>query len=200
MRGIYRVSYLPLLLQHITPGEGELIRKALDNPNYFRYIFLSQLQLESEELEYSWVRFQESSNLVSQLLAQIDLSGNTLTWGWPKGRLQNFGEKELPFNCAQREFREEMETTLYPPLYISDNYVTEYIKTLTGRTIESRYWVYVVAEEMPITPPKNHLEVSARRWVARDECVKLINHDNLFYEVEKIVMHGLSSLSITSSC
>lgn len=188
MRGLYRLTYLPLLLSSITSKESSIIQDCINNgKDTFVYYFNDELELNPKELPYALTRFSESYNIISSLLRKINISDNKLKWTWPKGRLLITNQKETPFTCAKREFTEEVEIILPPPLFVSDTYVTETIRTVTGRIIESRYWIYVIPNEIPIFPPNNHPEVSNRMWVDTETCYELIEHNALFDKVSNIV-------------
>lgn len=190
MRGLYRVTHLPFLLSCITKNEGDIIEKCLrQGPDVFKTVYLNDLELAPEGLSYALIRMAESRNVAVNLLSKLDLVKNTLSWTWPKGRLaySTSSERETPFDCAKREFAEEVEIILPAPLFISDTHVSETIRTITGRNIESRYWIYVVPNEIPILPPQSHPEVADRMWVNTDKCRELMNRDDLFTRVIEMV-------------
>ena len=188
MRGIYRVTHLPFLISCITAEEANIIKRCIDGgPSIFTEIFLGELDLFEGGLKYALIRMSDSRNTISNLLSKIDLSENKLKWTWPKGRLQVSSGRETPFACAKREFSEEVELLLPPPSFISDTYVSEIVRTITCRTIESRYWIYVIPHEVPMSPPSDHPEVSDRQWVSTDTCLTLIEHDSLFSQVSELL-------------
>lgn len=188
MRGLYRLTHLPLLLACITSTEAHLIRECLRiGPERYRALFLNELGLDRDELQYALIRFAESRSIINSLVATLDFSKNTLKWSWPKGRLHVGSHRESPLECAQREFTEEVEITLPHPISISDTYIGENVNTTTGRNIESRYWIYVIEHEIPIQPNPSHPEVSNRMWVDSATCATLIGHDQLFRRVLDMV-------------
>jgi ADP-ribose pyrophosphatase YjhB (NUDIX family) len=188
IRGLYRLTHLPLLLSCITIQEADVIKRCITGgPSIFKQVFLTELDLEESGLKYALIRMAESRNFVSTLLSKLDLSQNQLKWTWPKGRLQVSSERETPFACAKREFIEEVELSLSSPLFISDSYLSESIRTITGRNIESRYWIYVIPNEISMIPPDSHPEVSNRQWVSTDTCIQLIQHDTLFRHVADMI-------------
>lgn len=188
IRGLYRLTHLPLLLSHITHNEAAIIDKCLHGgPNIFQDVYLNQLNLGPEGLQYALIRMAESRNVVSKMMPKLDLTGNDLTWSWPKGRLHISSDRETPFDCAKREFIEEVEIKLPSPTFVSDTYISENIRTITGRNIESRYWIYIISNEIPMTQPKSHPEVANRLWVDSEMCQKLINHDTLFKQIFNII-------------
>jgi hypothetical protein len=192
IRGLYRITHLPLLLSAITPTEANIIRTLLyGDPKLFTNFYLNDLDLEASGLSYAITRMADSRIIVLNLLSKLDINNNKLKWTWPKGRLIynsiSTDERETPFSCAKREFTEEVEIELPPPIFVSDTYITENIFTVTGRNIESRYWIYVIPNEIPINPPYNHPEVSDRQWIDSELCSQLIHHDELFKEINNIV-------------
>ena len=188
MRGVYRLTYLSFLISCVTVGEADIIRNCIVNgPDDFKRIYLD-LGLCPDGLEYSLIRMAESIMIVRSLLDTIDLSKNTLVWNWPKGRLSLSHKKEQPFDCAKREFAEETEITLPSPLFISDSYVSEKIKTLMGRNIESRYWIYVIPEEIPMLPPEHNQEVSNRTWMDTETSLTMLKHTDLFVKIYNLIL------------
>lgn len=193
MRGFYRLTHLPLLLSHITINEAQCIQKCLkEGPKTFRQIYLEELGLCSDELKYALLRMAESRIIVINLLNKLDLTNNSLSWTWPKGRLNYLHnesnlERETPFNCAKREFSEEVEILLPPPLSISNTYISETIRTITGKNVESRYWIYIIPNEIPLSTPIDHEEVADRKWVSTEECKKLICRDDLFNQITQMM-------------
>lgn len=197
IRGLYRLTYLPLLLSCITAVEAQIIQRCLDGgPAVFKEIYSTELELSFDGLSYALIRMAESRNVVLNLLQKLDFSKNDLSWTWPKGRLHistdKFNVRETPFDCAKREFIEEVEIDLPPPLFISDTFVSENVKTITGRNIESRYWIYIIPHEIPLHPPKCHPEVANRQWVDTTTCQSLMTHDDLFKQIVTMVS-GLDS-------
>lgn len=193
MRGQYRLSQLPLLVKNITQGEAELLRKCIDGgTEVFSKIYLEEFELEKEGLEYGKLRMSDSIKHLSGLLLELDgeFCKNSLSWNWPKGRPQNYPEKELPFECAKREFFEEVEVQLPPSTYMSSSYINDPVNTITGKFLESRYWIYFVEDEFKITKPKNHHEIADRKWVSTRECKETICNPKLFEEVAKMVGEG----------
>lgn len=193
IRGLYRLTYLPFLLSHVTDVEADVIRKCLEGgPAIFEQVYLHELDLEEKGLAYALIRMAESRTITMNLLSKLDFSQNDLSWSWPKGRQSYSGfadttDRETPFACARREFIEEVEIKLPPPLFISDSYLSTNFHTLTGRTIESRFWIYVIPTEIPIPPIESHPEVSNRLWVDTETCAKLIPRNSIFKEVLSIV-------------
>lgn len=190
IRGFYRLTYLPLTLTCITSKEANIIQKCIkEGSNSFKKLFIDELNLPSNELSYALIRFNEAAKIVIKIFNNCDLYKNHLRWTWPKGRINIANDRETPFECALREFNEEVEITLPPHVYISNTYITENIKSISGRNIESRYWIYIIPHEILLTPPSpSHPEVANRLWVTTENCYKMIPHNILFKEVIDMVI------------
>lgn len=193
IRGLYRPTFLRFLLSRITPEEGFRLKKCLiDNILTFNQLFLNELLLDKNGLLYALVRMAESREIILKIIDTLDLSANKLDWCWPKGRPLISMIKESGFECAKREFCEEIEINLPPAIYISNETITEFHTTITGRKIESRYWIYVIANEipMPTLDDHNNSEVVNRAWVPIDVCYDLIpntiKYKHIFDEILKL--------------
>jgi hypothetical protein len=188
IKGYYRPTFTKFLLSKITPEESKTIKDCLTSTiDVFIDLYLNKLNLEKNGLLYAIVRMAESRNNILEMINNLDISNNTLPWTWPKGRIQHHVFKETDFECAIREFKEEVEIDLPPSILNSDKYIEENIVTLTGRKLESRFWIYVIPNELELHKPINNPEVCDRIWVDTETCVKLIpkamNHINLFKKV-----------------
>lgn len=172
MTGNYRPSLIPLLLPNMTTEEQEIIQ-SIRKPDDFDTIFHS-IGFE-ENLDYARLRFFEAKlPIISQ--------SQPLKWTWPKGRL-NIDENGLV--CAKREFEEEVEMVLPEAIYISPNYFTEVLHTLTCKVIETRCWFYVIPEELPLPPLNNHKEVNDRQWVPLQEALIKVNQPDLMPDLQQ---------------
>ena len=188
--GSYRLTNLPLILSLITQDESDIIRQCLiGGPDKFASIYM-ELQLNPDGLPYALMRMMENYDTISSLLSNLELFKNKLKWTWPKGRI-SYSNRETPFECAKREFVEEVEIALPDPLFISDNYIHETIKTMMGRSIESRYWIYITENEVPIHRPELNLEVNDRKWVDIETCRNMMNSSSLFNQAIEIVSRAL---------
>ena len=184
MRGYYRLTHIAFLLSHITLNECSTIEICLNGgPQMFKEIYLNELGLCPNGLLYAILRMAESHNEILNILPTLNLSNNNLKWTWPKGRQHISSNRESPFECAKREFLEEVEIILPRPLFISNTYISENIKTITGRNIESRYWIYVIPHEIPIDKPKSHPEVADRLWVDTQLCCAMIDQSPTYLTV-----------------
>lgn len=174
-RGFYRPTFLRFLLSQLVENECSTIKTCLlESTETFINIYLKGLNLPLDGLLYALVRMAESREEILRIIADLDLSQNSLLWTWPKGRLNISLIRETQFDCAKREFLEEAEISLPPPLNQPSNFISEFTTTVTGRNIEAHYWLYVIPKEIPLTAPKGHPEVSDRLWIDINECSRLI--------------------------
>lgn len=187
IRGFYRKSYLPILLNKLTETELDKLKQFVNNPLEFIAYYLTDLKLNLKGLSYAHKRFKELLPLLPTLLSNISVSNNQLAWSFPKGRMEVSVFQETPFECAMREFIEEVEVQLPPATYISDNYLTHNIHTITGRDIQSRFWIYVVENEFPLPKIQDHDEIVDRIWVTRQECQYLLNDNDFIEYIFKII-------------
>jgi hypothetical protein len=185
IRGSYRVTHLPLLLSCITMEEATIIKNTYIDKTLFLHLFLYELCFDKEHIDYAFVRFHESKDIVLTILNKVNVVTNTLSWSWPKGRLHT--SREAPFECAKREFVEEVEHFLPDYIYISDNYIGEIMNTIIGRNIESRYWIYIIEDEFTLYKPTNNAEVSNRIWATNAECKKLLHYTTLLDRITDMI-------------
>lgn len=186
-RGFYRKTFTKFLLSKITIEESLIIIKCLtEKTDYFINKYLYELKLDSNGLLYALVRMAESRKDILNIISDLDLSMNILPWNWPKGRIKISWIKESIFECAKREFFEEVEINLPAAVMISESYISEQITAITGRNFEFRYWIYVIKNEIELSPPKFNPEVINRLWVDTETCYKMIpqsvSHKKIFDE------------------
>ena len=189
MKGLYRVTCLPMILSCITTEEGQIIKNCLQSgPEEFIATCKSEIGLIDETgLKYAVTRMAESRLIAVHLLSILKLADNSLKWSWPKGRPWHT-EKRDPINCAIREFTEEVEIALPDPIYISQEYITEHVTTLSGRHVESRLWIYIIDQEIPMTEVQSHPEISNRMWADTNTCQQLISgRSTIFQQVVEII-------------
>lgn len=180
LSGSYRETFLHILLSMITREEGEELKKCRDL-TYFDRTYSEKVGVD---LEYARKRMEEEIEEIVSHLERMDLSSNTLEWTWPKGRPV---PSESPFQCAYREFVEETGIELPPPTYTSRDLIRQNLFTSTGKNLESRYMIYFIEREIPLTEPIDNLEVGDRRWCSDEEVSALINHRDLFdYVLSKV--------------
>lgn len=178
--GNYRLSNLSIILSSITQQEAQLIINCYNNTfDYFKSIYLQELNLTESNISYSYMRLIENKNIVLKILEHINLSSKTLQWTWPKGRLQIY-TKENGFDCAKREFHEEIELELPTSIFVSDHFFIDHFRTFLGVDIEARFWIYIIPNELPLSPPSpSHPEVSNRIWIDIANSYSFISNKNL---------------------
>lgn len=174
-RGFFRKTFTKFLLSKLTIDESEMIIKCLNNDTEtFINIYLNDLKLDEDSLLYALVRMADSRNDILKIIKELNVINNSLPWNWPKGRTRISWMKEGALECAKREFLEEVEITLPAPLNISKTYISDQITTVTGRNIESRYWIYIIPNEIPLSTPTSNPEVINRKWVDIETCSQII--------------------------
>lgn len=181
LRGSYRVSILPQILAGITLGEAELLKGCLaGGPVKLRQVY-NDLNLDLKDFHYSLTRMAECRHVLLDLLQHMTFS-QSLSWNWPKGRLQRSEDqtRETPFECALREFREEVEVVLPGPVKVSKIPFIEKTATSSGKNLESRCWVYVVAHEFNLMESPSNDETGAVGWFGADQIRKLVTSPMLF--------------------
>lgn len=176
--GHYRPSILPLLLLNITYNEYQLLNQLLENNEiFFKSIFIDKIGLNENDLNYGYFRFLESKISIEQFYKLNKVNYNNLKWTWPKGKLN---KNENEFQCAKREFIEEVEIKLPPSIYQSSHYFTvENINTINYTNIETRCWLYIIKNEIELPSILNHPEVNNRKWMDLKLTLKLLNQENL---------------------
>lgn len=185
MRGLYRPSYIPTLVSSITHEESKILLRSLRDHNYYKQVY-NDIVEHSEDFHYASMRLQECRLILQQIISRCDFTGNTLDWTWPKGRLHISQNQETPYQCALREFEEEIEIDLPEPLYVSRNYVSQESKTISGRNIVTRCWIYVIPQEIPMPKIKHHSEVTNRMWASSDTCYQLLSQNDSFSRIVEI--------------
>lgn len=189
VKGLYKISALPFLLSKITKKE-KIIIQTLHSATKSEYLKMaSQLDIDLCRIDHDSAFYQMNATkeYANELFAVLYLDDNTLSWNWPKGRLDQTIPKESPFECAVREFNEEVESILPEPISVSNHYVSEILKTANGVHLESRYWVYIIDKECLIQPPIDNPEVSNRCWLSTSECLKKLQYKDLFLNLLKIM-------------
>jgi 8-oxo-dGTP pyrophosphatase MutT (NUDIX family) len=181
IRGSYRLSDLPDLVQHYTKEEVETIRDLIDRKISFREVF--SMTIGNGDHIYAETRFQESIPLLNRCLP---LSSNISEpeWLWPKGRIS--GSNESPFQCAIREFTEETgialpsSLSLNPtdfenqPYLVSESILSDSSEGINGRIYQTHCWVVIFPFEIDPPPPVLPGEIGVCRWVSEKEAKEIL--------------------------
>ena len=185
--GDYRISGVPVLLMNMTSSEINEIKKCFQDPEYFQELY-SSLQLDTADYLYALERLKDSKEIVLEYTNNHQIN-NELRWTWPKGRVDYDNQNETGWECACREFFEEVGVRLPEYELISNHPVIENFKTLDGKIIESRYWIVIIRNqfELPADVSSN-CEVCDRRWVTTSEVTQLLKDHKLFNEVVKFTI------------
>ena len=148
-----------------------MIKDSYSSFERYREIMNTELG-ENVDIEEMYSILIKRREAIEKILDNYDLNNITLEWTWPKGRM-NVSLGETGFLCACREFEEEVGITLPPSIFVSSTYITESFKNLSGTTIETRCWVYIIPNEVELERyPKDHTEVSERMWMTVGDVVK----------------------------
>lgn len=183
IRGTYRLTLLPFILTAFTQHEVDLLKRFYIDNDYLLEFINKELDLDEENTSYALTRFKDSKKIVQHYIEVLDFSKNALQWTWPKGRINVDCNLESGYECAIREFKDEVEIDLSKPKYLSENYFTENILTVSGRNIESRYWLYIIDKHVEIPKITLHDEVSDRRWCDENMCRNVLTSIGLFNEI-----------------
>jgi 8-oxo-dGTP pyrophosphatase MutT (NUDIX family) len=171
MSGQYRPSYLFFLLKWHTQEELDVLKNLINQPfDVFKKTIL-MIGLDDIDVDYSYQRFCDAIPLLQNYFNTFT-NDCSLSWTWPKGRLNL--DHETIYMCALREFEEEVEIKLPPAKYISPTYFNlDTIKTINNKMIETRCWLYVIEDEVELPLITNHKEVNQRCWVDFDTALQL---------------------------
>ncbi len=189
IRGIYRLTHLSHILSFITLKEYDMIDDCVKgDKDTFKHLYTNTLQLNIDNLEYAYSRFVETKDFVFTIITKQMLINNTLTWNWPKGRLSYDDDiKEIPFDCAKREFREEMDIVLPDPTYVSSKYIIDSYQCITNTELEYRYWIYRISNEIELIPPINNIEVENRMWVSMEDLHLYIKNSKIIHRIPSYI-------------
>lgn len=166
INGCYRESYLYDYIPKITNNEAKKLRKCFLSKRYFKYLF-KYTGNNVFFFEYSFKKFYLNLNLIKTIYNNTSFTNVKLEWNWPKGKPNS--NRENFFECAKREFSEELECELPEALAISNEWVRDSFIAIGGRVIESKYIIYIVEDEFAVKKPDKHSEVSDRKWFTFEE-------------------------------
>lgn len=167
LQGKYCYSHLPVLLTRITQEEGQTLNNIIEEKLDYFESYRKSIGIGTYDAPYAYellIRFREC---ILRILSNFTLSPAPC-WTWPKGRCCR---GEAPFDCAVREFEEEVELSL-PNGTVGDA-ITRNFKSLGGNLIEDRCWLYQVDNEFILPRIDNNLEVNQTKWIPTDQ---LENH------------------------
>lgn len=172
MKGNYKPVHLLFLLSRITITEKDIIKECIKSKNIFTYVYKDIFHNYIDtDYKYSLVRFMENRHFISGIIDKV-YCGN-LNWTWPKGRPDGGPNKEDGYSCALREFEEEASIALPEPIYKSPIPYSDCFRSVIGRTIETRCWLYIIDKEISV--PKvlddNH-EICNRKWLSTIEIME----------------------------
>lgn len=154
IRGIYRESQLYFILRALSLEE----RKRLLSYD-FETLWLDQMGILVENEIYQWAKkqFERISPHLKELLEyapSLDPYGKN-RWLFPKGRLEyHLGEKgllpESPWECAQRELREETNNLTFQDLnLLLPNPVQEVFFGSNSKNYATNYFLFETSSLIP---------------------------------------------------
>jgi 8-oxo-dGTP pyrophosphatase MutT (NUDIX family) len=187
IRGMYRLTHLPIFFDKMTREEIRTVQTYFTSNEKFKELYNS-MYLEDTYLDYALLRREENAELILNLVNQ-PRPGKELDWNWPRGRI-NYNrllERERPFMCALREFAEEVEVELPQAIRVSPNYISELIHSYIGRNIECRYWLYIIPHEFELPSISENLEVSDRKWMSTAEATQNLTNHELFIHIQSLL-------------
>ena len=182
LRGSYRNSELPFLLQGLTTKELEQLRElTLDSFNFNSIFFRIFPQLCVEDEIYGKERFFANGTLFLGYKPSDNQPANP-GWMFPKGFTRSKIENSV--DCALRSFKEEtgLEITRKEksffgrdPFCERDESETEAIGCLQQR-YETRCWLAIFMKERPLPRESDMDEHSQKRWVSESEAMSLLDN------------------------
>jgi 8-oxo-dGTP pyrophosphatase MutT (NUDIX family) len=144
----------------------------VNNKKYFKKVFID-VGFEKKDYQYAYDRFL---NIIPIIQNYDIVNNNQLQWTWPKGRIN---VDETGYQCALREFEEEVEIVLPSALFISpDYYVVDVLKTV-DKIIETRCWLYIIKEQIDLPPLFEHKEVNDRQWIPLQDALVVLKQETL---------------------
>lgn len=176
MGGMYRESYLWDYIKNLTKEEAEIIRKCINSKRYFDF---SHKKLSFVcKLELCKNKFYKNIFCIKEIFSRTKNFNSNLQWYWPKGKTSHNGE--VPFECAKREFLEEVESILPEPIYIHPIWINNFFLVNGNKKIENNFLLYIINEEFEIKKKVSSSEISERGWFDLNTCKKLISDDPFF--------------------
>lgn len=177
MNGFYRESYLWEYIPGLTKQESEIIRKCLKSKRYFDFAY-KKIGCWNK-LDYCKNKFYKYKDLINTIHIKFKYSHRDLQWYWPKGKLSSPNENH--YECARREFIEEVESELPNPIYVSPNWIGTFFLVKGGKRIETNFLLYIIDDEFVISRKNiSNGEVSDRDWFDLENCKKIIGDDCFF--------------------
>lgn len=162
IKGWYRKSQLVDLFKEMTEKEIISIKKIMYKPE--RFIALYNNVSPDGDASYATSRFEDNQQRIWDLCNTMPGVIET-EWLLPKGKIE-YTDKTV-IDCAKREFIEESGISYIPQYPLSDSPVTFYNHSATGFIYETKLWIFVFDEKLPILHDTNNFEILDRRWVKR---------------------------------
>jgi ADP-ribose pyrophosphatase YjhB (NUDIX family) len=179
LTGQYRISQLGLLFDALTRDEYEMIQAILKNKINIREAYLT-VGLNLKDMDYGYARLKQHEIEI----LEMSCSNRELLWTWPKGRNE---EDEDYYVTAVREFKEEVEAGLPPPIFVSQQILMEMIKSMNNKIIETFCYLYIIQNEFELPMLNNHSEVADRKWYFIDDAFQLVNQIHMLPVIKQMI-------------
>lgn len=217
-RGNYRVSYLPFLLSNISYEESKLISECLkfykkeQSLELFNKIYFDSLNLEKSSYSHSLKMLNQNLENAISTLSDIDVSNNAVPWALPKTFTKfntniivnytdknnlNLSDNECPFDFAVKNIKSITNVDIPDPLYISNTFLSESVKHLSGKIIEYRYWIYIIKDETLNEGQIISPYISEIKWMSEKEASESLSNPALLHTVFSVISeteHNQNSL------
>lgn len=188
MKGIYRDSYIPFLVSHLTQGEVELLKQFLaDETKLYKYydiLFTARSEIRSPQYTLKRLR---SPSMVRAL--QESINNCKERWGFPAGKPKY---KEKAVHCALRECKEESGISIIDGDMILPQIITETIYLISGGVLCKDYWPCIInRRDMPPDVSRgtsvdasgdtvtDQNEISEVRWVSDKDIEQILQKDKI---------------------
>jgi len=195
LRGSYRNSEVPFLLQGLTHQELEHLQKlSVDSFNFNSIFFHVFPQLPVEDEIYAKERFFANGTLFLEYKASVDQPSNP-GWMFPKGFPRSKMENSV--DCAVRSFKEitnieitRKEKSFFgrDPFCERDESEEDAIGSLQQR-YETRYWLVIFMKEKSLPRESDMNECSQKRWVSETEAMSLLDNkkQHMILEAKELI-------------
>ena len=180
---VFQVDYLQSMFNQMTTSERDLILQNDFEILWSRLFFSSRSRdYNSSRIKFSILKggysLKASKKLVSldSLINKCDETFEDAEWFFPKGKRKNPHEEDQ--SCAIREFEEE--TSLSKDIInLTEKTFSDAHYGSNRKKYKVKFWLAEITEDVPITVPDNHPEISNMMWLTYDECLnKFRNYEN----------------------
>lgn len=167
--GIYKFSYLPIIITRILPNEREKILNLSFEELWNDLSFDIDNNLSYDHALYMYDLIKPYLSKLFQI--PVDQEAEKNLWIFPKGkRNRNINPEEKYFDCAKREFEEETSFKFPVCEFFSKTY-TESFTASNGEIYSTTYYLISPKEKLEKIKEENreNLEIEEVRWMSFDE-------------------------------